>query len=82
METTLRRKRVGYLCRPLNFCNYSEPAFAKLPIFLKKFLTYYQNDNMIITERDIIKVIISNKTNGGKYYEENIDRSGYAEGLY
>ena len=32
---------------------------------LKKFLTYYQNDNMIIAERDIIKVIISNKANGG-----------------
>ncbi len=33
-----------------------------LKINFKKSLTYYQNDNMIITETDIIKVIISNRS--------------------
>ena len=49
---------------------------------LKYPLTYYRNDNMITSERVIIKMIITKNTNGGKYYEENINRSGYAEGFY
>ena len=50
---------------------------------LKYPLTYYRNDNMITSERVIIKMIITKQiTNGGKYYEENINRSGYAEGFY
>ena len=48
--------------------------------YIKKHLTYYQNDSIINTETHIIKMIITKK--GGKDYEKNIDSGRHAEGLY
>lgn len=48
---------------------------------IKKGLTYYQNDNIIILTIDIINLIIT-KRHGGLEYEKDINCSRYAEGLY
>ena len=59
-------------------------AFVQLSNHTEKtekiLLTYYQFSNMIISTRDIIKVIITKS--GGSNDEEDLNRSRYAERFY
>ena len=61
----------------------SASLHARIAVFsnyIKNHLTYYQNDSIINTEINIIKMIITRK--GGKDYEKDIDCGRHAEGFY